>query len=194
MYKDVHFFAMASVPLLKNPQRIRTDRDVRGSKQYRVRIANSQTTTVQGGTVVVVPAGVFCTLLVISEQTRMSVVFGRSEFAASKLVVGQHTGRYAVQQAISKRLKELLFSKALDIVHLFLGFISSFLYIFDVFAVYFSVIRVTQILTKTYIPQEKSSRVCTGVILGIIIYCFIRQFTTSFLSAFAVWMQVKQIN
>ena len=120
--------------------------------------------------------------------------FVRSEFVASKLVVGQHTGRYAVQQAISKRLTETLFSKALDIVHLFLGFISSFLYIFDVFAVYFSFIRVTQILTKTYIPQEKSSRVCTGFLLGIIIYCFIRQFTTNFLSAFAVWMRVKQIN
>ena len=54
---------MVSMPLLKNPQRIRTDRDVRGSKQYRVRIANSQTTTVQAGTVVVVPAGVFYSLL-----------------------------------------------------------------------------------------------------------------------------------
>ena len=108
--------------------------------------------------------------------------------------VGQHTGRYAVQQAISKRLTETPFSKALDIIHLFLGFISSFLYIFDVFAVYFSVIRVTQILTQTYIPQEESCRVYTGFLLGIIIYCFIRQFTTNFLSTFAIWMRVKQIN
>ena len=45
-------------------RRIRTDREVRGSKQYRVRIANSQTTTAKGGTVVVVPAGIFYALLV----------------------------------------------------------------------------------------------------------------------------------
>ena len=51
------------MPLLKNPQRIRTDRDVRG--------------------------------------------FVRSEFVASKLVVEQHTGRYAVQQAISKSVYSL---------------------------------------------------------------------------------------
>ena len=67
-------------------RRIRTDKDVRGSKQYRVRIANSQITTVQGGTVVVVPAGVFCALLAVAERTGMSVVLRSSDvFAAQKL-------------------------------------------------------------------------------------------------------------
>ena len=120
-------------------RRIRTDKDVRGSKQYRVRIANSQTTTVQGGIVVVVPAGVFCALLAsaspISKRLTETLFlkaldilngiyfspepsqrsrtdrdvrgFVRSEFVASKLVVGQHTGRYAVQQAISKSVYSL---------------------------------------------------------------------------------------
>ena len=54
-------------------RRIRTDKDVRGSKQYRVRIANSQTTTVQGGIVVVVPAGVFCALLASASPISKSV-------------------------------------------------------------------------------------------------------------------------
>ena len=83
------------------------------------------------------PAGVFCALLVTSERTRMSVVFGRSEFACCKLVVGQHTGMYAVQQAISKRLTETLFLKALILIQLFLGCVSSFLYVLGIFAVYF---------------------------------------------------------
>jgi hypothetical protein len=115
-----------------------------------------------------VPAGVFCTLLVISERTRMSVVFGRSEFAASKLVVGQHTGRYAVQQALSKRLTEPLFSKALDIVHLFLGFISSFLYIFDVFAVYFSFIRLLKYSQKHIYHKKKAAEFARVLFLGLL--------------------------
>ena len=89
----------------ENPQRIRSGTDAAGSKLQQVfRQKNLSLYSVHGRTLYNMPAGIFCALLVTSERTRMSVVFGRSESAVSKLVVEQHTGRYAIQQAISKRL------------------------------------------------------------------------------------------
>ena len=86
-------------------QRIRSGTDAAGSKLQQVfRQKNLSLYSVHGRTLYNMPAGIFCALLVTSERTRMSVVFGRSESAVSKLVVEQHTGRYAIQQAISKRL------------------------------------------------------------------------------------------
>ena len=62
--------------------RIRTPKDGRGSKENRVRIANSQPKNVQGCTFFGVPAGVFCTLLVYSERTGMSVILRSSDVFA----------------------------------------------------------------------------------------------------------------
>ena len=50
-----------------------------GSKQNRVRTANSQLKNEHGRSFFSVPAGVFCSRLVVSERTRMAVVISSSE-------------------------------------------------------------------------------------------------------------------
>ena len=91
-----------------NPQRIRTDRDVRGSKQKQVCSCKLVAQECTGRTFLGVPAGVFCTLLPSSERTGMSVKLSSSEFAPQTrrwtVYTEVHCSTGYFQKAYGKRL------------------------------------------------------------------------------------------
>ena len=65
---------------------------------------NSTLKTVHGCTLFNMPAGVFCSRLVVSERTRMSVVQNRSDvFAMQKLASGSVHGRTLPDRLFSKK-------------------------------------------------------------------------------------------
>ncbi|EPF29365.1 hypothetical protein HMPREF9195_00875 [Treponema medium ATCC 700293] len=64
---------------------------------------NSTLKSVHGCTLFNMPAGVFCSRLVVSERTRMSVVQNRSDvFAMQKLASGSVHGRTLPDRLFSK--------------------------------------------------------------------------------------------